>query len=198
MSKTPAWNPSERSSGSAAIPPVGELVKDSRSLSRPSITSGRSNGPRMKLPHLWTDTCADLLRAFNNKGVQYLLIGSMAKALHCPGLDLVNDMDLMINSTPENARKVLSVFRQLGQDMDANSANGLVERGKRMRLFHGSTDVLTPPKQGFSFREAADRSTEALIPPLDIPVQVASMCDLKTLDSLGNRGGKCSNAEELP
>ena len=34
----------------------------------------------MQFPELWTDNCADLLRAFNNQGVQYLLIGSMAKS----------------------------------------------------------------------------------------------------------------------
>ena len=37
----------------------------------------------MQFPELWTDNCADLLRAFNNQGVQYLLIGSMAKSHYC-------------------------------------------------------------------------------------------------------------------
>ena len=60
----------------------------------------------MQFPELWTDNCADLLRAFNNQGVQYLLIGSMAKSHYCRQLR-VNDIDLMINPTPENAGKVL-------------------------------------------------------------------------------------------
>ena len=34
----------------------------------------------MKLPEPWTENCADLLRVFNKEGVEYLLIGSMAKS----------------------------------------------------------------------------------------------------------------------
>ena len=41
---------------------------------------------KFPFPHFWTDKCADLLRAFNDNGVEYLLIGSMAKAFHCPEL----------------------------------------------------------------------------------------------------------------
>ena len=48
----------------------------------------------MQFPELWTDNCADLLRAFNNQGVQYLLIGSMAKSHYCRQ-PRVNDIDLI-------------------------------------------------------------------------------------------------------
>ena len=34
---------------------------------------------KMKFPEPWTGNCADLLRAFNKEGVEYLLIGSMAE-----------------------------------------------------------------------------------------------------------------------
>ena len=59
----------------------------------------------MKLPESWTENCADLLRAFNKEGVEYLLFGSMAES-HYRSLASVGDMDVLINPTPENATKV--------------------------------------------------------------------------------------------
>ena len=61
--------------------------------------------PIMKLPESWTENCADLLRAFNKEGVEYLLFGSIAES-HYRSLASVGDMDVLINPTPENATKV--------------------------------------------------------------------------------------------
>ena len=152
----------------------------------------------MKFPQRWTNNCAELLRAFNNEGVQYLLIGSMAKSFHWAELDAVDDMDLMVNPTQENVRKVLSVLHSVPHAVDAaeltlDLKRKLVEEGKHMLLFtnqhdtHGDVNILTPPKEEFSFLEAAERSTEELIRGLDIRVQVASLRDLEMLDSLRKR-----------
>ena len=160
----------------------------------------------MKFPQRWTDNCAELLRAFNNKGVQYLLIGSMAKSFHCSELDAVDDMDLMVNPTQENVRKVLSALRDVPSAADParltlDLERKMAEGGKYMRLFvnqydlQGDVDVLTPPKEDFSFLEAAERSTEELIRGLDIPVQVASLRDLEMLDSLRNRAQRPESEE---
>ena len=137
---------------------------------------------KFPFPRLWTNACADLLRTFNNEGVDYLLIGSMAKAFHCPKLACVNDMDLMINSTPENAGKVLAALRAVPgagdlQDIKAIKIEQLTKEGLRLHVLRGQgdVDVFTPPpkEKGFSFHEADGRSTEELIPhfrnyPLDI------------------------------
>ena len=40
-----------------------------------------------------------------------MLIGSMAHAVHRPNLACVNQMDPMIDSTPENARNVLTALQ---------------------------------------------------------------------------------------
>lgn len=160
----------------------------------------------MKFPQRWTNNCAALLRAFNNEGVQYLLIGSMAKSFHCSELDAVDDMDLMVNSTQENVRKVLSALRSVPHAVDRaeltlDLERKLVEEGKHMPLFrnrhdhHGDVDVLTPPKEDFRFLEAAERSTEELIRGLDLPVQVASLRDLEMLDSLRNRAQRPESEE---
>ena len=154
---------------------------------------------KFPFPRLWTPACADLLKAFNEGGVEYLLIGSMAKAFHCPTLASVNDMDLMIDSTPENARKVLTALQAVPDAGDleklALNIQQLTKEGVRLAVLagQGDVDVLTPPPKetGFTFREAAGRSTEELIPRFCIPVQVASICDLETLDSLREESDKC-------
>lgn len=147
---------------------------------------------KFPFPRLWTPACADLLKAFNEGGVKYLLIGSMAEAFHCPNLARPNDMDLMIDATPENATKVLTALQTVRDDGDlgklALSMQQLAKEGVRLPVLVGrvDVDVLTPPpkKTGFTFRDAAGRSTEKLLSPHCVPVQVASLCDLEMLDSL--------------
>ena len=147
----------------------------------------------MQFPELWTDNCADLLRAFNNQGVQYLLIGSMAKFHYCRQ-PRVNDMDLMINPTPKNVRKVLSALRTVDNAVDLAKLTDeiereLVEGGKYMRLFYeGNAEIFAPSAKRFNFRKAFSRSREGFV--LGIPVRVASMCDLKALDSLREQSDK--------
>ena len=63
----------------------------------------------MKLPERGAENCVDLLRAFNKKGVEYLIGGSMARSHYC-SVPLVNDMDVVINSTRDNATKVKTVL----------------------------------------------------------------------------------------
>ena len=105
----------------------------------------------------------------------------------------MNDMDLMISSTAENAGKVLSALRAVpgAGDLRAIKTGQLAKKGVQMTVLHGQgdVDVLTPPKEGFSFRDAAARSTTQCLPDhySDIPVRVAAMCDLETLDSLKKR-----------
>ena len=66
----------------------------------------------MKLPERGAEDCVDLLRAFNKEGVEYLIGGSMARSHYC-SVPRVGDMDLVINSTLENATKVKPVLRGL-------------------------------------------------------------------------------------
>lgn len=134
-------------------------------------------------PRRWTTGCADLLRAFNTHGVEYLLIGSMAKALHSLNGASVDDVDVMIDSTPKNARKVGLVLRELGHNVNTDTVERLTAPGNYTQLF-GSVHVLTSPKASFSFAEASARYTEVQIPRLGIPVRLAALRDLDALDAL--------------
>ena len=137
-----------------------------------------------RFPDRWTTSCADLLTGLNTHNVEYLLIGSMAKALHSVNGTTVDDMDVMVDATPDNARKVTLLFHKLGLQTDAATTERLAKRGQQVPLFEGSADVLTPPHGVFDFAEAAARRMEVLIPRIDIPIKLAALCDLDALDAL--------------
>ena len=60
----------------------------------------------MKLPESQTEDCGELLRAFNKEGVEYLLFGSLAKSHYPHSPASVGDVDVLLNPTLENAKKV--------------------------------------------------------------------------------------------
>ena len=66
----------------------------------------------MKLPERGAEHCADLLRAFNKEGVEYLIGGSMARSHYC-SVPRVRDMDVVINPTLENATKGEACLRMI-------------------------------------------------------------------------------------
>ena len=140
----------------------------------------------MEYPKRWDDRCFTLLEESNNSGVEYLLVGSMAKSHYHPQPH-VNDMDLLINPTPANACRVDFVLRHFG-GCRVHDPERLAELGKKVPLFHDygrlpAADVITP-MQGFSFHKAFDRAIEEFLPCTNIRVRVAAMCDLKRLDSM--------------
>ena len=144
----------------------------------------------MKLPESWTENCADLLRAFNKEGVEYLLFGSMARS-HYRSLASVGDMDVLINPTPENATKVKpaldTVMCRIHDGALANcTAEDLAKPGKQLCLGRDDKSYLNvdlfTAKREFNFREAFSRSIAVEV--IDgIPARVASEGDLKILDS---------------
>lgn len=54
-----------------------------------------------------------LLKAFNAHGVEYLVVGGLAVSYYCPER-AVDDLDLLINPTLENAEMVKSALVSLG------------------------------------------------------------------------------------
>ena len=145
----------------------------------------------MKLPEFWTENCAYLLRAFNKEGVEYLLFGSMAGS-HYRSLASVGDMDVLINSTPENATKLKpaldAVMCRIHDGALANcTAEDLAEPGKHLCLGRDYKRYLNVDlfiaKREFNFREAFSRSIAVEVVD-GIPAQIASEGDLKILNSL--------------
>ena len=63
----------------------------------------------------------DMLSAFTAEGVEYLLVGAQALAVH--GVPrATGDLDLWVRATPENASRVLAALRRFGAPLDQVSA----------------------------------------------------------------------------
>ena len=138
----------------------------------------------MQLPKLWDSHFTSLLTAFTNNGVEYLLIGSMAKSHYSRQSEPPADMDLLINPTLENAKRVAAAFTVALWTFE-HDPEKLTHRKVRIPMrFYGDhlVDVLTPPPC-FSFSEARARSIEIEIVD-GITAQVAAECDLEMFDSL--------------
>ena len=144
----------------------------------------------MKLPESWTEDCAELLRAFNKEGVEYLLFGSMAKSHYRHSPSSVGDVDVLLNPTLENAKKVKPaldfVVRRICGSLPNLTVEGLAEPGRQLDLgsfcrSYLKADLFTA-KREFDLCEAFSRSIAVEVVD-GIPARVASEGDLKILDS---------------
>ena len=136
-----------------------------------------------------------LIRALDDQEVKYLVVGGRAVKHYCPERK-VDDLDLMINPTEENAIRVeLALthlfsegfnFTGIGIEIDKNliRINKLARPGKLFSLkpecFPWATrtinaDILSSPI-GFDFELAFQSSIIGEIS--DIPVRIMSCCDL--------------------
>lgn len=57
----------------------------------------------------------DLLKLFNDHGVEYIIVGGYALAFH-GAPRFTGDLDLLIHPSPANARNVLSALHEFGFD----------------------------------------------------------------------------------
>ena len=144
----------------------------------------------MKLPEIWTESCAELLRAFNKEGVEYLISGSMAESHYDrSSVARVSDMDVLLNPTPENGIKAKSVLDSVVFRIDGSTARCTAENlakpgtqtcpvGNKHDL---NVDFLTA-RRDFNFYEAFSRSIAVDVVD-GIPARIVSKGDKKILDS---------------
>ena len=112
----------------------------------------------MKLPERGAEDCVDLLRAFNKEGVEYLIGGSMARSHYC-SVPRVGDMDLVINSTLENATKVKPVLEDFVYRAKNFTPEALAKSGTRVRLGKDCLNVdLFTARPEVDFPKAFSRS----------------------------------------
>ena len=145
----------------------------------------------MKLPESWTEYCAELLRAFNKEGVEYLLFGSMAKSHYRHSPVSVGDVDVRLNPTLENAKKVkpaldFGVCAGFVAPCRISPLRASPNTGRQLDLgsfcrSYLKVDLFTA-KREFDFCEAFSRSIAVEVVD-GIPARVASEGDLKILDS---------------
>ena len=144
----------------------------------------------MKLPESWTEDCAELLRAFNKEGVEYLIFGSMAKSHYDRSVARVRDMDVLLNPTLENAKKVKPaldfVVRRICGSLPDITVECIAEPDRQLDLCsfcrsYLNVDFLTA-RRDFNFYEAFSRSIAVDVVD-GIPARIVSKGDQEILDS---------------
>jgi predicted nucleotidyltransferase len=113
---------------------------------------------------------ADLLRALCDAEVRFLVVGAYAVAFHARprGTD---DLDVWVEPTPENARRVMEALRRFGAplaqvaEMDFSTPDTIVQIGVapvRVDMLTSLADV--------SFEEAWSRRREGVTEGIRVPV----------------------------
>lgn len=125
---------------------------------------------------MMTKDLKDLLRAFNDHRVRYLVVGGYAFGVHAEPR-ATKDLDLLIRSDEENSVAVFHAFTQYGEPLDGLSPRDFMD---------GSTfQVGQPPARvdilqridGLTFDEAWENRIEGLIDG-EVHVNVISRNDL--------------------
>jgi len=112
----------------------------------------------------------DLLRAFIDHNVRFLIVGAYALGVHGRPRATA-DMDIWVDATPANAANIMSALKQFGAPIghvatDEFSRPGIVFQ---MGLPPVRIDVLTE-LSGITFEEAWPSRTQANFGPLQVDV----------------------------
>ena len=123
-----------------------------------------------------------LLNALNNQEAEYLVVGGLAVQHYCPERIEVGDLDILINPTLENAKRVIDALINV-------TAKGIIEYDPNKMDYRKlitptfqiplkmtlNADILTPGKH-FDFNLAFLNSLKGQIN--EIQVRIMSCCDL--------------------
>lgn len=118
----------------------------------------------------------DLLRAFNDAGVRYLIVGGYAYAEHVEPR-YTKDLDVWIDRTPENAESVLAALRDFGAPLSELSIDDLTapDTFYQIGLPPNRIDIITQLEE-MDFAACWERRKDVHLG--DLPVKYISLSDL--------------------
>ena len=138
----------------------------------------------------------DFLRLLNSREVKYMLVGGYAVGFH--GYPrATGDMDIWIEASEENAKKLALVFREFGMPAEAIKERIFLEENKviRMGVPPVRLEVITSAS-GVDFNQCyADRETVEID---GIPINFISLGDLKKNKQAAGRHKDLEDLEHLP
>jgi hypothetical protein len=130
----------------------------------------------MELRVMTPNDLKDLLRAFNDHRVKYLVVGGYAYGVHAE-LRATMDLHIFIRSDEENSRAVLEALAQFDAPLDGLSAADFMD-GSTFQIGQPPARIdLLQRIDGISFDEAWPNRVQGLIDE-EIPVMVISRNDL--------------------
>ena len=112
----------------------------------------------------------DLLRAFADHRVRFLIVGAYALGVHGRPR-ATGDLDVWVDASPENAVRVLSALKQFGAPLSQVAAEDFSRPGIvfQMGLPPCRVDILTE-LSGLTFADAWSSRTQAPFGPLTVDV----------------------------
>ena len=124
------------------------------------------------LHHVGTN--AELVRAFISNGVEFVVVGGLAVAWYCSNRQ-ADDMDLLLNPTPENSARVSRALS--GLQMHGFSDSSFTKHALQVPLKqHLYAELLTPTAVGPTYSEVASTAVDAKL--FNFPVRIASPASL--------------------
>jgi len=118
----------------------------------------------------------ELLRAFNDHGVKYLIVGGYAYGVHAEPR-ATKDLDIFIRSDEENSQAVFRALAQFGAPLDGLSPADFMD-GSTFQIGQPPARIdLLQHIDGISFDEAWKNRIEGLIEG-DVQIMVMSKNDL--------------------
>jgi hypothetical protein len=121
-----------------------------------------------------TGSNEELVRAFVSGDVEFVVIGGLAVAWHCPDRQ-ADDMDLLVNPTSENSKRIARILNSLG--LQGHNEGTFMKLGVQAPLKERHyAELLTPRLDGPSYSEVAGDSATASL--FTVPVRVASIASL--------------------
>lgn len=122
----------------------------------------------------------EIVVAFSEYSVEFIVIGGLAVAWYCPQRQ-ADDMDLLVNPTLENSERIsqaLGRLRLSGFSKQSFSKLGLQAPLKQLHY----AELLTPRKDGPSFSVVAEGAKKGRL--FGIPALIASPASLIALKEL--------------
>lgn len=153
------------------------------------------------------DDFRDLLSAFNDANVRYLIVGGYAVSLHAHPR-ATKDLDILISADSENSRAVYSALTKFGAPLAGLSAKDFMDPGNFFRM--GTPPVMVdimPKISGVEFDDAWQRRVDVAIDDaLTVPfisredlltakISAGRAQDLADVAALRDSAG-CENSEQ--
>ena len=112
----------------------------------------------------------DMLSAFTAEGVEYLLVGAQALAVH--GVPrATGDLDLWVRAVPDNATRVMAALRRFGAPIQQVSEADFTQKDVVFQIGVAPNRIdLVTSIDGIEFEDAVTRWTTTVIEDLQIPV----------------------------
>lgn len=135
-----------------------------------------------------TGTNEEIVRALVANNVEFAVVGGLAVAWHCPERQ-ADDMDILINPTPENSERVFHALFGLNI-MGVNPDSFSKENVQIQLKNHHYADLITPSKDGLTFDEVISDSIAGNL--FNKPVRIPSIAKLIVLKEHTIATAQCS------